>query len=258
MRTNAWKALLVLVFLSSAPVFLHAGDAKPDTRAARNKIVGWVKSNGRFGPDSGMVRDVSEMLDADIGKYNNLTLIFSQGLLRSGAAFQINYWAGDVFTFRLSPQQAKRLDLKGSTFRYAQGTSALDERRSPPQVTLSQLKIENAENLNVRKRITGDVSFKILEKPAEKLALRISYSTNGHTTSSFKHLDNELDSGSGSLHFTVGAIAPDRDQRKENESYAGSVAVFVDLCRIAEVRDGVHATIVSNSLASLVDMTDPD
>lgn len=250
-----WTLAALGLFLAPVAVVL-AQATIPDSRAARDKIVAWIRANNKWGPDHAIVRDTSEQVDADIGRVNNLTLTYGSGLTRSGRPCQLCVWAGQFFAFELTNDQAKALGTGPSSMSYTTGTKQRDRRQTPPAVIISKPGLRDAQNLDGKADVSGAVTFKASGPLPEKSAIRMSFEVGQSTTSRFQYLDGGLPADGKLLTFAFKGINADR--AKGEKDFAGPLVLFFDLCTVKEKDQAVEVTILSNSVAGLVDVKDND
>lgn len=237
---------LVCLALGFGLTAVRADVGVPAKGAARNKIVAWVTQNNKFGPTSGIVKDMSNAVDQEIHRVNNLTLAFGSGLTRSGKAHIVTTWAGEVFTFDLTDAQARKMGVKPSSVDFSTGTKSLDKRQTPAIATVQGLAIDNANNLDGAKPITGVITVVAGQPLPATMAVRLSYMVGKSTVSSF-HYPKPGQNG-GKIAFSFGKI------NGNGRAFAGPLVVFVELVTITEQNGNIDATTLSNTVATLVDV----
>ncbi len=243
----AWTAAALGLLLGAAAL---GADDEPDS--ARDQAVAWIKANNKFGPNSQLVRDMTDQIDSQIDKVNNLSLTFGGGLTKSDKACQLNIWAGQFFVFELTDDQAKQLGVGDKSVDFTTGTKHLDKRKTPALVKLQNPKLDGGANVDGGKPVAGKVKFKVTTKPTEQLALRLSYAVGESTSSSFTYLDAGLPDDDA-ISFSFSPINKD-----SNKAYAGPLVLFVDLVTVKNVDSDVQVTILSNTTAVLVDVGSGD
>ncbi len=242
----AWTAAAFSVLLGGATVL--GADDQP--ASARDQAVAWLKANNRFGPDSQLVRDMTDQIDSQIDKVNNLSLTIGGGMTKADTPYQLNIWAGQFFAFELTDDQATALGVGNKSIDVSTGTKHLDRRLSPALVKLQTPKIDGAPNLDGGAKVTGTVKFKAATKPTEQVAVRLSYMVGQSTSSSFQYFDNGLPEDD-TIHFSFSPINKDN----KDKPFAGPLVLFVDLVTVKEVNNDAQVTILSNTTAVLVDVT---
>jgi WD40 repeat protein len=224
----------------------------PDPKAARDKLVAWVRANNRYGPDSAMVRDTAQMVDAEVTKVNSLTFTFGKGQTRSGKGYQLIIWAGQFFVFELTDDQLKSLDIDSDTTRVQTGTRHLDRREVAPLVQIERPKLDGGTSLDGKKAVSGEVAFKATKQLPKGLAVRLSYVGPGGTVGQFQYLEKGLPENAATVPFRFKAINSEGDS--DDKDIAGPLVLFLDLCTVDDTKDFPEVTILSNTVALLVDV----
>ena len=99
------------------------------------------------------------------------------------------------------------------------------------------MKFDNAANVDGSKKLTGEITCKIVGKMPDQPAVRISY---------FK--------GEVKVKFSVPPINSKDDQKK---TY-GPLPVFVDVCTIKENGGNIDVNVISNTVGELVTVSRPE
>jgi hypothetical protein len=236
-----------IVFSLPAP---SAGDGDSSTSEVRRAIVNWVTENNLQGAGARWLPELTKQIDTDLQAGTNVSLAFGAKTVKGGKAALLHTWAGKVYQFRLSEAQAQAMGLKPGDITYSQKAKRTERQAPRLLAQLARPRVKNANKLDATKRITGDVFVRNPGKMPDKFALRISYSVNGHTTSKLLYPE-QFPSESGRLNFS---FEPMIDLSKGDKPVVGPVVVFLDLCLIKANDKGVEVTLLSNSVAKLLDV----
>lgn len=196
-----------------------------------------------------------QLIHTNLDSGNDWLASFGAETMKSGKACQIHVFAGQFHVVQLTPAQAGKL-LSGPG-----AISVLSGKRGykveAPQITLKSVRIDNSSKFDPARKITGEVSYKIVGKLPSKVSLRLSYRMGTSASSSFHHLDATPDEKEGKIRFSFSPLAGDDDKTKLK---AGPLVVFVDLCTVTmlDVDPYVEVKVLSNSTPVLLDVTPSD
>ena len=228
-------ACLMILGLALGFVGPARGEAPvPDPKAARDKLVAWVRANNRCSPDSAMVRDTAQMVDAEITKVNSLTFTFGKGQTWSGKGYQLIIWAGQFFVFELTDDQLKSLDIDSNTTRVQTGTRHLDRREVAPLVQIERPKLDGGTSLDGKNAVSGEVAFKATKQLPKGLAVRLSYVGPGGTVGQFQYLEKGLPENAATVPFQFKAINSEGDS--DDKDIAGPLVLFLACARLTTRR----------------------
>jgi hypothetical protein len=222
--------------------------AKVDSSAAGEEMLRWIKSNNRFGSDSKLVEDMAELIQSEIAKGQTFSLTFGPNLMKSGQPHQLHLFAGKFFKFRLTAEQARRLDVDGGSLTHASGPSSHKELRGDTLVKLSAPQFQGGNTLKGSQRMTGQVTCETLKNTGGQYAIRLSYYTSGNRMSF--HYPDSLPVTNGQLSFDVSAV----NSAEDREKFSGPLVVFMDLCTVKENNGEITVTLHSETVAVLVDV----
>jgi hypothetical protein len=105
-------SLLTIASLLSPPL-LRAENAKiAQDKVLRDKAVAWVIAHTGKGPDTGIVQNMTQKIDAVIANGQNLSLRFGSGLTASGKMEEMWLFAGQLLGVQFTDEQAGQLDTE--------------------------------------------------------------------------------------------------------------------------------------------------
>ena len=241
-------AIALGVILIGPPV-ARAQDAQPEDNPIHQQTVEWIKENNKFGVDAKIVTDMTELIDRSIQAHENFLLSFGENLIQSGKPHVLASWDGQVFVFQLSPEQARRMDLKSSSVNQTTGKMRA-KREVPPLARVAQAKVTNATHLDGSQKTNGEVNCQILSPLPNNTAVRLSYSRKGSTTSSFYYAKNLPSEGETKISFSFPAINSPSDK----ERFSGPLPAFLDLATINQANNNVEIKLISNTVGVLLDI----
>jgi hypothetical protein len=221
------------------------GAAQQPEPSARDQVVAWLNANNSLGPDSDIGESEGRSIDKRAGNGKAFTLRLGPGLVNSGRATVLAGRRNDFFVFPLPP------DYPPGERRGAVLTVTADQNheflRDAP-VTLSDLEVKDALNLDGDRDVTGSVKFKARGRVSagKQLSLRMTVLL-GTVTYSHYHLfkQKELE-GDGRLNFRFGPVYSNVMQRTQ-----GPVVVFMELCSINDPASKAKDLVLSNTVAEL-------
>ncbi len=223
----------------------------PDVAATSKAVVDWIKDNNKFGPGAQIVEIEASHLVNDLPQFNYISYTFGPGLMKSGKAHQLLVWAGQVFTFQLTDEQAARLQPKIEPFssRYENGNIGREQRYTPPLAKLSSPVIKDAKELDPEQTIEGAVEVNIQTEFPKEIVLRLSYRAVGATVRRYFYPKEELGKGTTKLRFSFGGL---KSKNEESRVKSQPLVLFLDLCIVPQ--QGQVDKILSNTVAVLVDV----
>lgn len=225
----------------------QAAATKIDSKAAGDEMLRWIKSNNSFGSDSKLVSDMSELIQSEVAEGKPFSITMGPKLVKSGQPYQLHVFAGTFFKFRLTAEQARRLDLGDSSLTYSSGPASR-EMKGETLVKLGVPQFKNGTTIKGSEHITGSVDCETLAKNGEEIALRLSYYTTGNRMSF--HYPESLPVNNGQVAFDFGEI----NSADGQEKFSGPVVVFMDLCTVKENNGNITVTLHSDTVAVLVDV----
>lgn len=209
---------------------------------------GWVQANC---PDPAVGSDLIRRLTEAEDKRLSCSFTIGAALTKSGTPCLVHCYAGQLFVFQLTPDQAQRLEIGQKRMRC---TEHVESQAADPNlsiyVSLDELDIENGNNLSNSAPITG----------------RCTYSKRGTWLGPFAVGLEFLLKGVGNVlawdHHTEGIPQPDGVWRfsfppicecfgQASATWTGTTAVLLRLYTPPSVQGG---TPFSNACAALIDV----
>src|SRR5262245_13251937 len=149
-------------------------------RESAMQMVDWVRMNNRWRPDAEIAVKTAASVEEALPKVEEFVLTFGGGLLKSGRPTRLIAQTGGFFVFELTPEQAQGVNLGPMGSVFASHTHPTDTRRSAPRVTLSELRIDDADSHPPGPRINGTITCEFRVAPRTGDYLRIThYHTDG-------------------------------------------------------------------------------
>ncbi len=211
----------------------------------RDQALAWLRENNRWGPDAGIVQNLAADFAPYPGQIDGFLLLFGPRLLRSQQPTLVAGNLGGFFVFSLTAEQARALNLAESQRRFRGLRNIADRRRATPRVRLSDLKIDNAQPLDLDKKLSGSIAYEV-PGPAitRHFAVRLSmYLEGGRRQSVLFWFKNRTLEGRGTLSFVFPPLASPTLRPR------GPLVLFADLCTDP---DGV-LLVESDTIAILVE-----
>ena len=229
---------------------------EPRQEVVRDKAVQWLKDHAT---NAAVPDDVAKGIDETLSKTNTFRFAIGADLNDTGKAYLVECWYNRLYSFALSEEQAKAIDLKPlSLLQYSALTKQDAGRLEKPLLRLEDLHFVREEDAATTKdqdwvvneaKITGQVTLKTSTAPAGKYTLRLSYRRGTALCQAYNELD-ELPKAGETISFSFSPIS-DKDDK---DKFTGPLPLYVDLCKIVKVKADVYeTTIYSNTLSKLVD-----
>jgi uncharacterized protein (TIGR03000 family) len=227
----------------------------PNDRAALlRQAMAWLEENHKDNAE--WTEKARNAFTKSIDEGEDFHCTFGPGIMTSGKPYQVHVFAGKFYAIPLTIPQVKHL-LDGPNGITFHGGKRGYQIEPTFRAVVRQPRIDNAENLDARKNITGRVAFQVRDKAPDKLAVRLSYRAGGSSSMLLHHLNNGLPQERGSVSFSFRPL----DDGKEEKKITGPVVVFIDLCVISEEPDPEFGgakipkiKVISNSVPVLVDV----
>jgi hypothetical protein len=224
------------------PEMLGPTDLLRLKRKTRDGIRDWLRANT---VSKNIVQDTLAELDEALPHYDGYQLTFGSGLVQSGKPTVLAAHLGDFFQFELGPEEGPALELperRRGMIRFQKGNEA---RRARPRVLLSDLHIDHADRLPRDQRVTGRVTFKVLQPVGPEPHIRMVYypcsGGTGRCIGMF-YPKGGLPAACGEIRF---------DLSEAQEKYAPDDTLLTFFVELASLRDG-KTVIESNTVAALV------
>ena len=248
------QIIFALGLLAANTIFLQLANAQviTDEGLEHQKAIGWLKQNNKFGPDHGIVKDMTSVMDDATKDGFNVNLSFGKNLMKSGKFQSISLWSGQFISFSLTDQQAAKIDLKESSVD-TNTAKRQDKRAAKPIFALSELKFNelNQGTIAGSTKLTGTLKCQLLGKlePGKTYALRQGYRTKVNVLR-FHYYEEHPTAEGVAIVFRFNEInEPDADP------YVGPMPVFMDICSVAQSGNDLDIELLSNSLGTLFDVT---
>jgi serine/threonine protein kinase len=229
---------------AAQPLAVEPAPPRPDVH---ERLVAWLKENNVFGPEHNFVREQADRVDQPLIQGKGFELSIGGGLLKSGKPTLLTTHSGKLFILEYSTAQARaqRLAAKGVIVRETVGYHS--PIRTAPLAELSELRIDGAENLDPRQRVTGTLAYRVLGEGTGNFALRMCSHAGKKGVTGYQYIKGgALPEKNGSLSFSF----PEVDA--SDSATVTAIPVFLDLLLLAEPFRPNKATVVSNTLVRMV------
>jgi len=179
-------------------------------------------------------------------KGKGFELSIGGGLLKSGKPTLLTTRGGQLFVFEYTDAQVKACKLKDRSIIFKETIDHRGPIRATPDVELSDLRIDGADEIDPIKRVTGKVAYRVLGQSNGNLALRIVRCPGKKPQTGIIYLDGDtLSKKSGTLSFSIAEFAD------AGGVSAAAIPVFVEMIAMAEPRRPDKATVISNILVTI-------
>jgi hypothetical protein len=219
-------------------------------RQAGELAADWVREHSAGGPTSGFVVGTQEQIGKELSKGDGFQFYIGSGLLKSGKPTVLAGRFGDLFLFELRPEEEERLGgrPRGTwSIPYYHGPT---RRRARPRARISGLHIDQADRLPRDERVTGSVSYEVLEPLEGEPLVRLTYYPSAgqlNCAGMYYPPDRRLPADRGEIKFNM----PEFRYR-----YAPVDTFLVVFVELGTVKDGKEV-VESNTLATLVRLLRP-
>ncbi|HMP80431.1 MAG TPA: hypothetical protein PKD54_13335 [Pirellulaceae bacterium] len=218
--------------------------------AVREKAIGWLKFNNKFGADSDFVRDMTEVIDESLADNMNINFFFGSNLMDAGKFMTMHVYGGAVLSFEMTAAQAAAMEL--DEFGVTVTTSGnMGKRLSSPSFELSDLTIEGGGTISGNTKFRGKVKCKATQKVDGSYALRVGYRAH-QGVGQFQWLDAAPTTDGTEISFEFGPINKDDAE----EVFEGPLVVLFDMVAVDESRGDIEILIHSNTVGRVLIVTD--
>jgi hypothetical protein len=214
-------------------------------KKCREQLLAWCNANAAEGVADQIVKQYDKAVT--LGK--SYTLKLGTGLVKSGRPTLLAGQNGGLVASALAPEQAKPW-VPARTMLFQQFTVRPAPVAVSPRVTLSSLRFNNADALEIEGDIRGSVTFKTLRPGAFRCSLRLTMLVKNATLTRYLEFDEGLSGNEGKLSFVYRADAP-------GEGHSGPTVCFLDVCIHPEPGQPERLVVLSNTVGALVQGVKP-
>jgi hypothetical protein len=214
-------------------------------RERRDQALAWLRANNRWKPNAGVVQNTAARFAQYPNQIDCFLLQLGSDLLSSRQAVLLVGDLGGFFVFPLSADQACALEIEDGASRFWALRKIAESRRAAPRVLLSDLKIEQARQLDFDARAPGTIAYEVVGPAiASPFAVRLSmHLQDGRRHSLLVWFKERTLEGKGILKFVCPPLASSTIRPRS------PLVVFADVCTNT---DG-PIVVESNSAAILVE-----
>jgi hypothetical protein len=221
------------------------GLASGQDRSLRDDAVTWLKENNNYGPDSGFVSDMTQVIDENLAEDMNINFFFGSDLMSSGSFKTLHLYNGSLLSFELSSDQAAAMQLESSSVQVST-SGAMGRKAERATFELTDLQIDSASDVNGAETFRGRVMCKATAPSTENgFAIRVGYRAQAGTAQ-FKYLDVTPDAAGTPIEFEFGPI----NDADETETYTGPLAVMFDIVTVNQENGDTtsHSNVVGQMI----------
>jgi serine/threonine protein kinase len=210
-------------------------------REGNERAFGWLRDNNPWGDDLQFLASLRKAVRQSFDKRDGFWTLIGARLMKSGKPTLLASRWGKVYHFELTPPRPGFF-LKATSARLVQFRSGEEAMRRDPPVTLSDLQVDDADELPLGKRMHGTVTYHRKGPSIEKPALQMVYHPSGKRTKLIFYPKKPLTESSGVIAFNFAEMTA--KQTPANQP----VVVFVELVS----HRGTEETVESNTLAEVL------
>ena len=179
------------------------------TTHLRDLVAAWVRSNC---PRTDLQANLLQHFDRAADRGVTCSFTVGRELTRSGKAFMIYCYAGELFAFELTAEQAVRLHVADNMLQCAEGPRQHPTESKPePVVWIEEVTVDNAAALDPMAPITGTLRYRTTQLLREPIAIRVTCEPPGRgSTCLYYHL-LRLQPPAGTVRFTLSSVGDLRD-----------------------------------------------
>jgi serine/threonine protein kinase len=126
----------------------------------RDEAIAWLRDH-HSGPEGTLVRDLAANFDRAPDAIDGFLVMIGPRLLRSRQPTLLAATLGRFFVFPLRDEQSRELALKEGAVHFHGYRKIANPRRTLPHVKLTDLKIDQAQGLDLSAKITGSVAYEV-------------------------------------------------------------------------------------------------
>ncbi|HEY7310810.1 MAG TPA: protein kinase [Gemmataceae bacterium] len=211
----------------------------------RDQALDWLRTNNRWKPEAPIVHNTATKFAQYPNQIDGFLLQLGPHLLSSRQGVLLAGDLGGFFVFPLNADQAAALEIEAGASRFWALRKIAKPRRAVPRVRLSDLKIEQAQQLNFDARAPGTIAYDVVGPAiASRFAVRLSMRLqDGRRHSLLVWFKERTLEGRGILDFVCPPLASSTIRPRS------PLVVFADICTNA---DGPFV-VESNTAAILVE-----
>jgi hypothetical protein len=215
----------------------------------REQAMAWIRKSNRWGADNGgVVASTAGSFARYPGRIDAYLISFGSRLLRSRQNTLLAANLGGFFVFPLTTAQVQTLGLKAEERRFLSYGNLNDLRRRTPRVRLSDLKIDQADRLDARAKVSGSIAYEVIGPPIDRsFAVRLSFYDSGRRRAVLCWFKQSPLQGRGTLPFRFPVLTSAKIQLR------GPLVLFAEVCTDLDRVPLVE----SDSAAILVDAVPP-
>jgi hypothetical protein len=208
----------------------------------RDTAIAWM--NARL-PHQAIRRDFERHFDAAAAAGRNFYMVIGRHLTVDGKAHLLHFFAGELFIFELTEDQARGFPLKAGQVLW--GTGGLKDRTMPaeePVAVLSNLAI----GLRLGRPIMAEFSYSLIAQRAGQCALRLDYDIPGAGSVTSWNYPNGLIGPKGRIRCWFAPM----ELAFSGKTIFAPVAMFVRLCALSDRKTIIGREPISNTVGALV------
>ncbi len=236
--------ILICVSVSS---WSRGQPATVSNDTVREKAIGWLKYNNKFGADSEFVRDMTEVIDESLSDNMNVNFFFGSNLMDAGKFMTMHIYGGAVLSFELTPEQAAAMEL-GPSSASVTTSGNMGKRLAQGSFELSELHIEGGGSVATDAKFKGRVKCKATRAVDGSYALRVGYRAN-QGIGQFHWLDATPTTDGTEIEFEFGPV---NDEDNQFDPFRGPLAVFFDIVAIDESGGDIEILIHSDTIGQVL------
>ncbi len=214
----------------------------------RNRAADWLRANCRGGPDSAPVTDSVAILDRDLSRIEGFQVAIGARLLKSARPTLLVGRTGGYHAFELTPERARDFPVKEGHIWVATWATSTDVRRASPRVLLSDAVFDNADELLPGQRVTGSVSYRVIDRWAGESSLRLNFRLEKRRRSVLIPKFRLPESDAGTIPFLFPSLGDAK------ELTPGPIVLFVEVT----TKDNGNTVIESSAAAGVVRVAAPE
>jgi serine/threonine protein kinase len=202
-------------------------------RSTHEQTVAWLKANNSFGPDHKIVHDSDRQLGSSLSRGEAFVLWLGPKLVKSGKPTVLAGRHCDLRSFEFSQESRPIADTETVLI-----TTPHKDQAFHPElpVALSNLQIDEKNNLDSGREITGSVAYRTATPVSGTLSVRVTFVVGKKVNTYYSYWDkNNFLDGQGILPFHF------HPQSSSENRLSGLNVLFVEVCSLNDPATKAHA-----------------
>ncbi len=211
--------------------------------------VKWLNQSNALGVDHQLVKDVTAKVEKQVGLDRPFVAKLGPGLLKSNKMTMLAGQGDNLFA--LVPSADSVAGFPETSMVFIESAALNQTGHSKPVAKLSSLKVNDRQQLDGSKNITGSVQYEHVNSQSGHYALRLVCMAGNNTVTLYDFLDEGLPGEKAELTFSFAPIV------SAGVDHKGPLVAFVELVSFPDASGQGNVIVTSNAVADVVNIVLP-